>query len=154
MTKYIWRLDKIAVQILVINDTLYIFDCTPSGSNAMHNKSRMPMPTASMLDGRLPCWICVKIGYLLWRDLSLWGFSTVDTNGTNELISGEKPLTAILSNLRLVEMLCTNLECPCWVATRHVGFVEKSGICHGGIYGDFQLRTRMVQTNSFKVRNL
>ena len=33
-----------------------------------------------------------------WRDL--WGFSTVGRKGTNELISGEKPFIAILSNLK------------------------------------------------------
>ena len=39
-------------------------------------------------------------------------------------------------------------------AGRHVGFAWKSGICHGGIYGDFQLWTGRVQMNWFQVRNL
>ena len=39
----------------------------------------------------------MKIGHFPWRDL--WGFSTVDRKGTNELISGEKSFIAILSNL-------------------------------------------------------
>ena len=41
----------------------------------------------------------MKIGHFPWRDL--WGFSAVDTEGINELISGEKPFTAILSNLHI-----------------------------------------------------
>ena len=49
--------------------------------------------------GWRPFWICLKIGHLPSRDF--WGFSTVDRKGTNELISGEKPLTAILSNLHI-----------------------------------------------------
>ena len=41
----------------------------------------------------------MKIGHLPLMDL--WVFSTVDRKGTNELISGEKPFFAILSNLRV-----------------------------------------------------
>ena len=41
----------------------------------------------------------MKIGHLPWRDL--WGFSTVDSKGTTELISGEKLSIAILSNLHV-----------------------------------------------------
>ena len=37
----------------------------------------------------------MKIGHFPIRDL--WGFSTVDRKGTNELISGEKSFIAILS---------------------------------------------------------
>ena len=82
---------QLAGHVLVINDTVYLI---------IHHLVRMLCTNLDCLDvGWPPFWIFVKIGHFPWRDL--WGFSTVDRKGTNELISGEKSFIAILSNLRV-----------------------------------------------------
>ena len=79
---------QLAGHILVRNDTLFVI---------VHHLFQMLCTNPEAYVGWRPFWICLKIGHLPWRDL--WGFSIVDKYGTNELISGEKPFIAILSNL-------------------------------------------------------
>ena len=80
---------QLAGHILVVNDTLFVI---------VHHLFQMLCTNPEVYGRWRPFWICVKIGDLPWRDL--WGFSTVDRKGTNELISCEKPFIAILSNLK------------------------------------------------------
>ena len=74
--------------VLVRNDTLFVI---------VYNLFQLLCTNPEAYVGWRPFWICLKIGHLPLRDL--WRFSTVDKYGTNELISGEKPFTVILSNL-------------------------------------------------------
>ena len=76
--------------MLVRNDTLFV---------SVHHLFQMLCTNPEAYVGWRPFWICMKIGHLPWRDF--WGFSIVGRCGTNELISGEKPFIAILSNLRV-----------------------------------------------------
>ena len=46
------------------------------------------------------CWMAAILDFRENRAFSMEGFSTVGRKGTNELISGEKPFIAILSNLK------------------------------------------------------
>ena len=80
---------QLAGHMLVRNDTLFVI---------VHHLFQMLCTNPEVYGRWRPFWICVKIGDLPWRDL--WGFSTVDRKGTHELISGEKPFIAILSNLK------------------------------------------------------
>ena len=80
---------QLAGHMLVRNDTLFVI---------VHHLFQMLCKNPEVYGRWRPFWICVKIGDLPWRDL--WGFSTVDRKGTHELISGEKPFIAILSNLK------------------------------------------------------
>ena len=97
---------QLAGHVLVLIDTLYLI---------VHHLVQMLCTHLDCLD--VGCWICVKIGHLPWRDL--WGFSTVDRKGTNELISGEKPFIAIVSNLRvyfvvrLPDYTCNRIDVSC-----------------------------------------
>ena len=93
---------QLAGHMLVRNDTLFVI---------VHHLFQMLCTNPEVYGRWRPFWICVKIGDLPWRDL--WGFSTVDRKGTNELISGEKPFIAILSNLKC---LFTRLY-PCIIET-------------------------------------
>ena len=115
---------QLAGHMLVRNDTLFVI---------VHHLFQMLCTNPEVYGRWRPFWICVKIGDLPWRDL--WGFSTVDRKGTHELISGEKPFIAILSNLKCLftrlipfpsivpcnnslEMLLCLETCPC-----HNGFL-------------------------------
>ena len=74
--------------MLVINDTLY---------SIIHHPVHMLCTNLECLDVG---WPPAMLDLCENRAFATEGFTTVDdTNGTNELISGEKPLTAILSNL-------------------------------------------------------
>ena len=79
---------QLAGHMLVSNGTLFVI---------AHHLFQMLCINPEAYVGWRPFWICLKIGHLPWRDF--WGFSTVNKYGTNELISGEKPFFAILSNL-------------------------------------------------------
>ena len=81
---------QMAGHMLVRNDTLFVI---------VHHLFQMLCTNPEAYVGWRPFWICMKIGHLPWRDF--WGFSIVGRYGTNELISGEKPFIAILSNLRV-----------------------------------------------------
>ena len=82
---------QLAARMLGRNDNLFVI---------VHNVFQMICTNPEAYVGCWPFWIIVNIGNLPWRDL--WGFSTVVTKGTNELISGENPLTAIVSTLGCV----------------------------------------------------
>ena len=82
--------NQMAGHMLDRNDTLFVI---------VHNLFQMLCTNPEAYVGWRPFWICLKIGHLPWRDF--WGFSTVCRYGTNELISGEKPFIAMLSNLRV-----------------------------------------------------
>ena len=91
---------QLAGHMLVRNDTLFVI---------VHHLFQMLCTNPEVYGRWRPFWICVKIGYLPWRDL--WGFSTVDRKGTHELISGEKPFIAILSNLKCLFTRLFGLYC-------------------------------------------
>ena len=92
---------QLAGHMLVRNDTIFVI---------VHHLFQMLCTNPEVYGRWRPFLICVKIGDLPWRDL--WGFSTVDRKGTHELISGEKPFIAILSNLK-----CLFTRLPCYMGT-------------------------------------
>ena len=101
---------QLAGHMLVRNDTLFVI---------VHHLFQMLCTNPEVYGRWRPFWICVKIGDLPWRDL--WGFSTVDRKGTNELISGEKPFIAILSNLKCLFTRLLHVCCESWrVVARQV----------------------------------
>ena len=76
---------QLAGHVLVINDTLYMI---------IHHLVQMFSTNLDCL-----CWLAAMLDLRENRAFAMGGFSTVDRKGTNELISGEKPFIAILSNL-------------------------------------------------------
>ena len=112
---------QMAGHMLVRNDTLFVI---------VHHLFQMLCTNPEAYVGWRPFWICMKIGHLPWRDF--WGFSIVGRYGTNELISGEKPFIAILSNLRVYFVV----RLPDYYVGSQLGrFLHSSFSLGGGLYG-------------------
>ena len=77
---------QLAGHMLVINDTSYLI---------VHYLVQMLCTNLDCL-----CWLAAMLDLRENRAFAMEGFLTVNRNGTNELISGDKPFIAILSNLR------------------------------------------------------
>ena len=80
---------QLAGHVLVINDTLYLI---------IHHLVQMLCTNLDCL-----CWLAAMLDFRENRAFAMEGFMgifNVDIKGTNELISGEKPFFAIVSNLR------------------------------------------------------